>query len=334
VVRIAITIKDIAKMAGVSTTTVSKIINHKDQNIGGETIKRVKEIIKEQNYTPNRLARSLVTKKSQTIGLIIPDVRNPFFTSLVRSVEDVAEKYNYNVFFCNTDESLKKEIQSIAALDEKMVEGIVIIPASKLDDDKNKRQLLSVPTVVIDRDATYKNVIGKVISDNYHGAYKATKHLIDLGHKKIAFVSGPIEIKPSIDRKQGFLDACKDYGIISSEIFIGSFEVEFGRKIGKELDNKYTGVFCGNDLIAAGIIQGLRDKGRSVPRDVSVIGFDDIPLAKMINPELSTIKQDSYRIGQVAAEILINYLEKPHTDQKLIELETDLIIRDSARKVD
>jgi LacI family transcriptional regulator len=255
---------------------------------------------------------------------------------LVRSVEDVAEKFGYNVFFCNTDESLKKEIKSINAMVEKQVEGIVIVPASINDSKKNKRLENNVPVVVIDRDANYKNVVGKVLSDNYTGAYEASKHLIELGHKDIAFISGPIEIKPSIERKQGFLDACSDYSIVVDEnnILIGSFTVEFGREAIEKLDNKYSALFCGNDLIAAGAIQGLKNKNKNVPKDVSIVGFDDIPLASMLTPSLTTIRQDSYKIGLEAAGILIQYLKNPKTQLQTITLSTDLIKRDSVGKVD
>ncbi len=282
------------------------------------------------------MARSLVTKKTQTIGLIIPDVRNPFFTDLVRSVEDVAERCGYNVFFCNTDESLKKEIKSINAMVERQVEGLVIVPASNKDCDDNKRLETNVPIVVIDRDANYKKVIGKVLSDNYQGAYKATKHLIELGHKKIAFISGPIEIKPSIERKQGFLDSCKDNGVLVTDenIWIGSFTVDFGKEIIKKVGSKFSAFFCGNDLIAAGAIQGLREDNLLVPKDVSIVGFDDIPLANILTPTLTTVRQDSYRIGLEAAEILIKYLNNPKLKSKTITLTTDLIKRDSVGKVD
>lgn len=312
------------------------MLNEKDESIGEETKRRVKRIIKENNYTPNRLARSLVTKRSQTIGLIIPDVRNPFFTDLVRSVEDVAEEHGYNVFFCNTDESLKKEISSINAMEEKQVEGLVIVPASKMDIKLEKRLETNVPVVVIDRDANYKNIIGKVLSDNYKGAYQAVNHLIDLGHKRIAFISGPIEIKPSLERKEGFLDACKNSGIDISEddIYIGSFTVKFGKKIIKKLSKKYSAFFCGNDLIAAGAIQGLKELNLAVPKDVSIVGFDDIPLANMLTPTLTTVRQDSYNIGLQAADILIKHLKNPTKRQKNISLTTHLIKRESARKVD
>ncbi len=263
-------------------------------------------------------------------------MRNPFFTDLVRSVEDLAEEHGYNVFFCNTDESLKKEISSINAMEEKQVEGIVIVPASKIDEKVEKRLETNVPIVVIDRDAEYKNLIGKVLSDNYKGAYQAVNHLINLGHKKIAFISGPVEIKPSVERRKGFLDACKNNHIDISEkdIYIGSFTLSFGKEIIKKLEDKYSAFFCGNDLIAAGVIQGLKELNKNVPEDVSIIGFDDIPLASMLSPTLTTVRQDSYNIGLQAADILIKYLKNPKKKVKNVSLTTHLVKRDSARKVD
>lgn len=331
----SVTIKDIAKLAEVSTTTVSKIINGKDKDISQKTKEKVKSIISEYNYVPSNVARSMITKKSRTIGLIIPDVRNPFFTDLVRGVEDMAESNDYNVFFCNTDEKFDKEIKSINAMTEKMVDGMIIVPAVHRSIEYEKNINIKIPVVTIDRNANYKNIISSIATNNYSGAYEAVKYLIDNGHKKIAFISGPIDILPSVERKKGFLDACYDNDIqISDEdIYIGKFDISWGDEVIENMDLKYTAFFCGNDLIAAGVIRTLLKKGYKVPEDVSVIGFDDIYLARCIHPELTTVRQESYKIGSTAAKILINFLEKIDTENKNITLDSKLIVRESTGRM-
>jgi len=331
----AVTIKDIARLAGVSTTTISKIINGKDKDISQKTKDKVNSIIAEYNYVPNNVARSMITKKSRTIGLIIPDVRNPFFTDLVRGVEDVAESNDYNVFFCNTDEKFDKEIKSINAMAEKMVDGIIIVPSVHRSVEDERKTNIKIPMVTIDRKAHYKNIISSVATNNYVGAYEAVKYLIKNGHKKIAFISGPIDILPSIERKRGFMDACHDnqIKITDEDIYIGQFDISWGDQVIEKMDLKYTAFFCGNDLIAAGVIRTLNKKGILVPEDVSVIGFDDIYLARCIHPELTTVRQESYKIGSTAAEILINFLEKKGEKISNITLDSNLIIRESTGRM-
>ncbi|QOR35379.1 LacI family DNA-binding transcriptional regulator [Clostridium sp. 'deep sea'] len=327
----AITIKDIARMAGVSTTTVSKIINKKDNNISQKTRDKVMSFINEYNYIPSNIARSMVTKRSNTIGLIIPDVCNPFLPELARGVEDEAGREAYSVFFCNTDESLAKEIASVQALNEKMVEGIVIVPAIIRDNEQELKLTTKIPMVTIDREANYSNIVGRVITDNYTGSYEAVQYLIAKNHKKIAFISGPINIMPSVERKRGYLTACRDAGLEASDsdIYIGQFDPAWGEQAIDMLNRDYTAFFCGNDLIAAGVIKGLAKKGIKVPNQVSVIGFDDITLASYLHPELTTVRQESYEIGRQSAKILFDSIKNKDTNIKDLTLKAKLIIRNS-----
>jgi len=267
-----ITIKDIAKLAGVSTATVSKIVNNKVDDISDTTVEKVKKIIKEKNYTPNYLARSMVTKKTKTLGLIIPDIRNPFFTEIAKGAEDKANELGYSIFFCNSDDDLEKEITYIRNLIDKQVDGIMLAGASIRNKDLERKININIPLISVDRNAYYKGIKGVVEIDNYKGAYEGVMHLINQKYKRIVFVSGPLDTKPSTERLRGYKNALKnsDIKIVDKNIIVGTYERNFGEKIIENLDYllKNVGFFCGNDLIAIGLIKSLKDIGLKIPDDV------------------------------------------------------------------
>ena len=203
----AITIKDIAALAGVSKTTVSKIINNKDDSISKPTRDKVLKIMKEQNYVPNKLAQSLVTKRTKTIGLLIPDIRNPFFTDISRGAEDFARKEGYNIIFCSTDEDYEREAECVSMLCEKMIDGIIFTPSSITSHEENRYNDLDIPMVLVDKNIELSNAKGIVKVDNKNGTYEATKHLIKQGHKEILYLSGPLKNDISKERLQGYIRA-------------------------------------------------------------------------------------------------------------------------------
>lgn len=332
-----VTIKDIARLANVSTTTVSKIINNKADDIGKATIDRVKKIIQEKNYTPNIIARSMVTKKTKTIGLIIPDVRNPFFTELVRGAEDITVERGYNLFFCNTDDDLDKEINYINALIDKNVDGIAIAGAALRDEEKEKEVKIGTPIVTLDRNVYFEGVQANIEINNFKGAYEAVKYLIELGHEKILYLSGPLDIKPSIDRLEGYKKALEESNIAfdNRRVILGKYHKDFAKEIMDKMWNKsdFTAIFCGNDLIAIGTIKSLKEHGLNVPNDISVVGFDDISIASFMSPALTTIRQPSYTIGYKATELLINIIEKKEVESNNIVLNTELKIRESTKSI-
>ncbi len=331
-----ITIKEIAKMAGVSTATVSKILNKKDKNISDATRQRVLGIVKEHNYIPNTIARSLVTKQTKTIGLVIPDIANPFFPELARGAEDKANESGYNIIFCNTDDNIEKEEKYINMLIEKMIDGIIFTQSAKRTTGFGNLNLGSTPIVLIDRDMELEGVVGKVLVDNFTGAYDGVNYLLNKGYKKIAFITGALTTDTSVNRLNGYKKALTDFGILYIEDYVlaGEYRSEWGFKAIEQLLNKkidFDAVFCGNDLIALSVIKALKNYGKSIPDDVGVLGFDDIYMSKFIEPELSTIRQPNYEMGYKAVEILINILENPsgkNIEKKLV-LNTELIIRKS-----
>ncbi len=331
-----ITMKDIAKFAGVSTTTVSKILNNKDKDISNATRERVLNLIEEHNYRPNKIAKSLVTKKTNTIGLVIPDIRNPFFPELARGAEDKANEKGYNIIFCNTDDDSDKEEKYINMLVEKMVDGIVFTAASEREKGFEGKKKFSVPIVLVDRDIDIDGIIGKVTVDNFMGGYEGTKHLLQLGHERILYLSGPLVNKTGSDRLKGYKKALNEFNVELKEEYIkeGNYKSEWGYKVINDIGNelKYTSVFCGNDLIAIGAIKALKEMKLDVPNDVSVVGFDDIYMANLIDPELTTIRQPNYEMGYKAIEILIDAIENKEKTIKHIDLATQLVVRKSTLK--
>lgn len=331
-----ITIKEIAKLAEVSTATVSKILNKKDSNISEATRQKVLEIVKEYNYIPNTVARSLVTRQTKTIGLVIPDIANPFFPELARGAEDKANESGYNIIFCNTDDDLEKEEKYINMLIEKMIDGIVFTQSAKRTEGFEKLKLGSTPIVLIDRDMELRGVVGKVLVDNFTGAYDGVNYLLEKGYRKIAFITGALTTDTSENRLRGYKKALEDFNIPFNEEFVlaGEYRSEWGFSAIKQLSQKeidFDAVFCGNDLIALSVIKALKDFGKSIPEDVAVLGFDDIYMAKFVEPQLSTIRQPNYEMGYKAVEILVNVLEnstEKNTKTELV-LKTELIIRQS-----
>lgn len=331
-----ITIKEIAKLAEVSTATVSKILNKKDNNISDATRQKVLEIVEEYNYIPNTVARSLVTRQTKTIGLVIPDIANPFFPELARGAEDKANESGYNIIFCNTDDNLEKEEKYINMLIEKMIDGIIFTQSAKRTEGFEKLKLGSTPIVLIDRNMELQGVVGKVLVDNFTGAYEGVNYLLAKGYKKIAFITGALTTDTSENRLLGYRKALEDFGIPYNEEFVlaGEYKSEWGFSAIKQLfENKidFDAVFCGNDLIALSVIKALKDFEKSIPEDIAVLGFDDIYMAKFIEPELSTIRQPNYEMGYKAVEMLIEVLEDS-TERKIpkeLILNTELVIRQS-----
>lgn len=333
-----VTIKDIASLAGVSKTTVSKVINNKDDSISAATKDKILQIMKEQNYVPNKLAQGLVTKRTKTIGLLIPDIRNPFFTDISRGAEDYARKEGYNIIFSNTDEDYEKEVQCVSMLCEKMVDGIIFAPSSNTSEEENRYSDLKIPIVLVDKHIDIQNAKGVVKVDNKNGTYEATKYLIKQGYKEILYLSGPLKNDIAKERLNGYIRALeKNGGVFKKENVIeGQYKYEWSYEYIKSLDKiNFSAICCANDLIAIGAIQALRERNLKIPQDISIVGFDDIQTAKLIDPSLTTIRQPAYEMGQKASEILINSLNNKNTDSTgVITFKPTLIVRNSTKIIE
>lgn len=328
-----ITIKDIAQLAGVSTTTVSKILNNKDESISEGTRARVKQIMQEHNYTPNNIARTLVTKRSYCIGVVIPDIRNTFFPELIRGIEDTAHQLNYNLIICNTDDDIQKQNKYLDILHKRMVDGIILTASQ---EEQNQEIFNSnLPLVLVDRDIPIGNPVGKIMVDNQKGGYMATSYLADKGCKNIVFLSGTQNSVPSKDRYLGYLKAMAEHGLNADKMeHFGNFKSEFGLEKMQQLlkqGQKVDGVFCASDVIAIGAIKAIKEFGLRVPQDIKVVGFDDIYFAQYLEPPLTTIAQPIYEIGATSARLLIDYIEDKTQDKdQVILLDTKLVERESA----
>lgn len=335
----AITIKDIAKKANVSITTVSRVLNNKTEGIGEETRKRILDIIEEMDYRPNTIARSMITKQTNTIGLIIPDIRNPFFPELVRGVEDVANQAKYSVFLCNTDGSINRETKALRLMEEKNVDGIVFTSSHAttghpLQEFVHKHK---TPVVLLDRGLDDEKFSG-VYTDNEKAGYLATKHLVELSHVKIGCITGPSDIQNSKDRLKGYVKALEEnqLSIDESLIISGDYQMEGGYRAAKTLLKKQgvTAIFALNDLMAFGVYQAAAELGIRIPDELSVVGFDNLKYNQLLNPKLTTIEQPVYRMGEMATRMLLKQIkEGGDADNRTIHLEPELIVKGSCKKL-
>lgn len=329
-----VTIKDIAKQANVSIATVSKVINNKDEGFSLETKNRVIKIMHELDYHPNSIARGLVTKRTNVIGLILPDITNPFFPEVVRGVEDTANAHGYNLVLCNTDDDEKKEKKYFRILRDKYVDGVIYTNAAALRD-KNIKILVDdeIPFVLMDR-YTENQIIPYIHTDNEMGMYEAVKYLIDKGHRKISYISGPVGDIVAENRIRGYKRAMIESGIKFNETLLryGNYKVASGIRCMESLLSSgmdFTAVVCANDMMAVGALDVLKNKGISVPEEISITGYDDIFLSQMTTPKLTTISQPKYELGRISAEILFKLINGEEIDSREIKLEPHLVIRDS-----
>jgi LacI family transcriptional regulator len=331
-----VTIKEIAKLADVSIATVSKVVNHKDEKISSPTRDRVLNIIKETGYVPNRIASSMVTKKTNTLGLLIPDIANPFFPELARGAEDMANKMGYTLILCNSDNKVEKEDAYLEMLQEKMVDGIIFVASSRRTELSSALQRMKVPVITVDREIPGLSVQAKITVDNESGAYEAVSHMIDRGYRKIYHLAGPQTSLPARQRYEGYMRAMKEQNISFPEKYLmeGRFSSNWGVEAVSKLleeDIEFDGLFCGNDLIALGAMKCLHQNGINVPDQIGVVGFDDINMAQLISPELTTVNQPNYEMGYKAAELLIKTIGGVKTRQHDYILKTRLIQRGTTR---
>lgn len=335
----SVTIKDIAKLANVSITTVSRVINEKSEGIGEATRQRVLDIIKELDYRPNSIARSMVTKKTKTIGLIIPDIRNPFFPELVRGVEDLASQSEYSIFLCNTDGDITRETEYIRLMKEKNVDGIIYActygtlskPFAEII------QMNTTPVVLIDRGLGDKKFSG-VFIDNENAGYIATKHLLELSHSNIGCITGPSHIQNSQDRLRGYLKALTEAELpIDEQVIVsGEYQMEGGYQAAKTLlaGKQVTAIFAFNDLMAFGVYQAAAEMGIKIPDELSVVGFDNLKFNELLHPKLTTIDQPVYEIGAQAIRMLLKRIVAgKKARNKTVYLEPRLIVRGSSTRL-
>lgn len=326
------TMKQVAEKAGVSTSTVSHVINN-TRVVSDDVRARVLAVIQELRYIPSAVARSLKNDKTHTIGMMIPNNSNPYFAEVIQGIEDASFKLGYNIILCNSYDDPKKQAAYIRVLMEKRIDGLILVSSGS---DQELTQLLAdegIPKVLVDREVT--GVAADFIeADHEQGGYLATKYLLDLGHRDIACVSGPKDLLPSRDRISGYLRALKEAGVkFRMDCLVHSdFTSQGGFSAFQQLlalKNRPTAIFASNDLMAIGGICAASEARVRIPADLSVIGYDDIALASFSTPPLTTIAQPKYEIGVLTARALVERIMDGNLPLRREMLQTKLVVRQS-----
>jgi LacI family transcriptional regulator len=328
------TIHDVAARAGVSSITVSRVINNSG-SVSEKTRVRVEMAIAELNFVPNQLAQGLRSKRTSTLALVVTDITNPFFTTLARGAEDVASEAGYSVVFCNTDESVDKERKYLQLLFQQQVAGILLVPARSEPASIELIQKHNTQVVVLDRQVPGVEV-DVIRCDSVDGAYRIVSHLLELGHRKIAILNGPQGVSTADDRLAGYERAMQEAGVYdyANLMYSGYFSFASGYEMAQQMIAtvpRPTAVFATNNFVANGALEALRGNALDVPGDMAVVCFDELPMNIVGDPFLTAIAQPAYELGQEAARLLIAQLKggSPGRRQEVI-LPTELIVRASS----
>ena len=329
-----ITIYDIARESGVSYSTVSRVLNG-FEFVKDETRQRVLQTVERLGYVANLQARSLAGGRSSMIGLLVPKIDNSYITAIVAGIDDELAQANLNLILYTTHRQLGKETKFVRNITSGMTDGLLLVMPLGIDAYLPTLREQGFPYVLIDQhDASGQSC--EVLTTNYEGAYEATVYLIGLGHRRIAFITGLLELHSTPERLRGYRDALQDHGIAFDPDYVrqGDFyESEAYRATSDllALPERPTAIFAANDLSAIGAMNALRDHDLVVPDDISIIGFDDIAQAAFTNPRLTTVRQPLEQMGRSAVELMIEQLSKPERPPRCITLATELILRDSCQ---
>ncbi|OXM15814.1 catabolite control protein A [Paenibacillus herberti] len=328
-----VTIYDVAREAGVSMATVSRVVNN-NPNVKPQTRKKVYEAIERLGYRPNAVARGLASKKTTTVGVVIPDISNSNFAEVARGIEDIANMYHYNIILCNADKRKDKEIRVINTLLEKQVDGLLFMGGAVTEEHVQAFKTANVP-VVLCATTDEENKIPSVDINHEEAAYDAVNVLLSQGHKDIAMISGTLQ-DPSngYARYYGFKRAMEEAGIPEREEFVrvGNYRYESGVEAMNyflDQDKHPTAVFAATDEMAIGAIHAIQDKGLRVPEDISVISVDNSRMASMVRPQLSAVAQPMYDIGAVSMRLLTKLMKKEQVEEIKVILPHEVVKRQS-----
>ncbi len=328
------TIRDVARVAQVSMSTVSHVING-TRYVAPKTRERVLQAMAELNYSPNRLARSLRNNRTLTLGVLLPNSANPFFAEVLLGIENVCFERGYNIIMGNASDDPQRELEYLQVLLSRQVDGILLISTGAYNESLALLASHETPVVMVDRTADIPTV-DEILTANKQGGLLATEYLLGLGHRRIGCITGPSYLTPSAERVEGYAEALEAAGIAVDAALVvnGDFLHESGYRACQQmlaLPDPPTAIFACNDLMAVGAICALHEAGLAVPDDVSVVGYDDIPLASYTVPRLTTIAQPAREIGQLAAERLIARLQHNSTPPAHQRLPVHLVVRDSCK---
>ncbi|MFX3617445.1 MAG: LacI family DNA-binding transcriptional regulator [Sporolactobacillus sp.] len=325
------TIRDVARNAGVSPATVSRVLNNKGY-VSEEKKDRIEKVIQEMGFEPNQVARGLAKKTSNTLALIVSDITNPFFPELAKGAEHVAHSKGYSLLLGNTKGVDNEENDYINILMNKYIDGVII--ATHDIDSQLLGQHTKMPMVILEMENNIENAC-TIKVDNLQGSIRATEHLISVGCKRIAHIYGPQYDQTAKERLAGYQKVIHEHAALEEIIVPGDFTIDGGiAAVGQLLSGhpQIDGLFVGNDLMAVGVMKELSRLHIRVPEDIAICGFDGIYLTKVVSPEITTIEQPIYQMGELAAEKLINRINNPYMNHERIELKTKLVIRESSMR--
>lgn len=335
-----VTIKDVAREAGVSTATVSMVVNHKASRISDKTKRNILKVIEELGYHPNYAARSLMTSSTKTISLIIPDVSNPFFADFAKCFESRLSQQDYSVFLCNSGNDIEREKKYLSEAIHHSTDALVI--SSVNTEELAKTSLfkqIDIPVLIFDRKLR-SDTVSTIFIDNFHGGYLAAKELVQHHHTNICCISGSFQLPTIKERFLGFRQYLCESQIPfdPSNLFEGDLTIEHGyRSALKILDSEkrksITAIFCTNDLIAAGVYKAINEKNLRIPDAVSIVGFDDIALAGLLSPPLTTIAQPVREMGEQSADLIIKLLSDSATPRQVC-LPISIVRRGSVKSLE
>lgn len=339
----AVTISDIAKKANVSSATVSRVLNSSGY-VKEDTKKRIQAVIKEMNYTPSAIARSLSKSETNTIGVIVPDITNSYFGEIIKGISEIAEKNNLNIILFNTDNYLEKEIRALNVLKEQRIKGIIMTPGfgeEKFNDDYIKTiSNLNIPIVLVSADVKFTNLNG-VFVDNIKGSFDATQLLIKEGHTKIGIITGLLSAEPSIDRLIGYKKALEANNITINDKYIlnGDFKLdkayELTKRLIEEKDPPTALVVCSN-MMTMGVIKAVNEKNKNIPTDLSIIGFDKIDFLDMVGLNITYMEDCPIELGRSSMKMLCEIIYNSNDEDnniKRLTIAPKIVIRGSEKKL-
>lgn len=328
------TIRDVAERAGVSMTSVSHVINE-TRFVAPGLKRRILDAMNDLNYRPNVLAQSLRRKQSLTLGLILPDLTNPYFAEIARDVEDASFEHGYSVIICNADQDFDTESRYAEVLTAKQVDGTILVNVG-INPTGNVASILTMPFIMLDREIPDQPT-DSIQADNTLGGYIVGSYLFSIGHRSFACIAGPEIVYPSDNRLMGFRNALQEAGIVldDSRILRGDFRSESGYRLALPMPDwnpPPTAIFAFNDLMAFGAVTALSERGLNVPADVSVVGYDNVEAACYFNPRLTTVAQPHREMGKMAVEKLIERIADKSLPGRMFHLKPHLVIRNSTAR--
>ncbi|WP_314067491.1 LacI family DNA-binding transcriptional regulator [uncultured Vagococcus sp.] len=332
------TIKDIARLSGVSITTVSQVLNGKGKRFSEDTRQKVLKVVAETEYRPDYFAKNMVNPQSKTIGVIVPDITDLFFSKVIEGIETYLNEKGYVILLCDSHHSDEKEAHYVSELMDRAVEGIILATPNSIALDKllDVKQYQSFPYVLLDRGINKRDG-GNILVDEYAGAYEAVTYLIELGHRRIGMLANDSRFYKMDERTEAYRQCLADHQIAVEEPWIVSnaVTIEGGYLATKELLAKtnVSALFCGNDQMAIGAYRGIFEAGLKIPEDISVIGYDGLDITNYLTPSLTTVYQPAAGIGQAAAEILVDGILGNHRNYPNKNFPTKLLKRESVAVV-